>query len=644
MPLSPASSIAFREEVPINQNQGDTRINDSIVSISLQEEPSELHQDGKMNDSIASISLQEESNGEPEELQYDVGSAVPIEGSHSDDIEIQMLDGTASKSERSLMYEVEESRTNVNRLTSAQQQEGVAAPRPSHPSDTATAALTSAIYLLNPPPSRLSKRAAMAAQTPRLRTSAPITPRTRSPSSIHRPPAEQRQATEQKQDAQVQSLVPGSESAPTPETTVDNSSMAGAEPTPAGAAPIPTPIVTSARIPDVIVTEHRRYFPGDKWDSVVAASFDVVKETVRSETAAAIGVKPQYVQVLNVETTAAGMTCDISVCHAPSRTASEVDEKLSSYPYETTITLPDILDGACAPSERTPASQVGKEEREAPAGVSKRAPKAKRNTKKAKKLNKGCSAGTPPKKFRQKPLPQLLVTPRVYHYRSPRPGAERCMENGSILYLESPREGTVGPSNPYPTSTATLQGGINGVSAVNGSRSSSAPTHRSVSIGNSVHIPPQRVERGIVSMALHKSSITRAAAASRQQQQPQQRAMAAPSDDASAPRYMNGVERTANTRSVSRRSRSRSPQQLALAPGTDSVSDAASEEKLERASAPMAARGSAAEDDYALMTQGVEEAADAEHLLQLKRKAVAEYDPTDDEDDPVPTSAPNPFV
>ncbi|CAJ1989435.1 protein of unknown function - conserved [Leishmania donovani] len=667
------ATISIREEP--SEGHRDDKVAESVATISIREEPSEGHRAGmKVHESVTSISIREESAEEPEELHYEMSiSTAPNASTHKEDIEFQVVDDIASKSERSLPYQVEDSRTNLDRLTSTQQEESAAAPRPSHPSDVA-AAPTSDIYALNPPPSRLSQRAAKAAQTPRSQTSAPITPRTRSATSTYRPPAQQQQAKEEKQDAEVQPLVSGGESAPTPETAANDLSMAGAESTPAGAAPMPTPGATSAGIPDVVVTEHKRHFSGDKWESVVASSLDVVKRTVCNETADAIGVESQYVQVLNVEATTTGMTCYISIGHSPSMTASEVDEKLSNYPYETTITLPDILTAggehpqyglgsALAPSEGTQAAasaheqQVGEEEEgEAEAEASEEPPKkAKRKTERAhKKLENGSAASDAQKatarpsvralhkKLGLKALPELLVTPRIYHYRSPRPGAEHSMDKGSILYLEGPREGTGGLSSRYSTSTATPHRGTNGVNGINGSRSPSAPTYRSGSIRNSVHIPPQRVERGVVSLALRKRQIIQAAAPPSPPQQ-QQRATAAPADDASAHRYMNGVDHTANTHSVSRRSRSRSPQQLALAPATDSASDAASEEAAVTA-APMAASGSAADqDDYILMTQGVEEAADAEELLQ-KQKAVAEYDTADDEDDPVPAPAPNPFV
>ncbi|CAG9575121.1 conserved hypothetical protein [Leishmania major strain Friedlin] len=660
------ATISMQEEP--SEGHRDGKVVDSLATISMQEEPSEGHRDDKVVDSLATISMQEEPAEEPEELHYEnsIGTA-PNTSTHKDDIELHVVDNIASKSEKSLPYQVEVSSTNLDRLTSTQQEEGAAALRESHPSDAAAAPMSD-IYLLNPPPSRLSQRAAKAAQTPRSHTSAPITPRTRSATSTYRPPAQQQQTNEENQDAEVQSLVSGAESAPTPETAANDLSRAGAEPTPAGAAPMPTPGATSAGIPDVVVTVHKRHFPGDKWESVVPSSLDVVKRTVRNETADAIGVESQYVQVLNVEATATGITCDISVDHAPGMTANEVDEKLSRYPYETTITLPDILTaggehpqddlgGALAPSEGTQAAasaheqQVEEEgEGEAQAGVPEEAPKKMKRA--HTQLENGSAASdaqkatVPPsarvllKKLVLKGLPELLVTPRIYHYRSPRPGAERSMDKGSILYLEGPREGTGGLSSRYSTSAATPHRGTNGVTGINGSRSPSAPTYRSVSIRNSVHIPPQRVERGVVSLALRKHPIIQAAAPPQQQQ----RATAAPADNASAHRYMNGVDHTANTHSVSRRTRSRSPQQLALAPGTDSASDAASEEAAVTA-VPMAASGSAADqDDYILMTQGVEEAADAEGLLQKKQKAVAEYDTADDEDDPVPAPAPNPFV
>ncbi|CBZ27676.1 conserved hypothetical protein [Leishmania mexicana MHOM/GT/2001/U1103] len=643
------ATISMHEE-PSETRRID-KVTESVATISIHEEPSETRQIDKVTESVATISMHEEPDEGPEELHYEMSASTGLNATtQKDDIEFQVVDDIASKSERSVPYQVEDSRKNLDGLASTQQEEGAASPQ--LPSQGGVAAApTSDIYALNPPPSRLSQRAAKAAQTPRSLSSAPITPRTRSGTSTYRPPAQQQEAKEN-EDAEVQPLVYGGESAPAPET-----------------ATAPTPV-------SLVVTEHKRHFPGNKWESVVAASLDVVKRTVCNETADAIGVESQYVQVLNVGATATGMTCDISVGHAPTMTASEVDEKLSSYPYETTITLPDILTassehpqyglgGALAPWEGTQAAagaheqQVEEEEEEryAPVGVPKAAPtKPKRKTKKAhRKLKNGSAAsharkatarvsGPPiPKKLGLRTLPKVLVTPRIYHYRAPRPGAERSTDKGSILYLD-PRESTEGLGSRYSVSAATPHRGTNAVNGVNGSRSPSAPTYPSASVRNSAHIPPQRVERGVVSLALRKRQIIQAVPAVPPPQQQQQRAMAAPSDDASAHRYMNGVDHTANTHSVSRRSRSRSPKQLALAPGTDSASDAAPEEAAVTAT-PMAASGSAADqEDYIPMAEGVEKAADAEELLQKKQKAVAEYDTVDDEDDPVPAPAPNPFV
>ncbi|KAG5477504.1 hypothetical protein CUR178_05208 [Leishmania enriettii] len=646
MPESTLSSMTFRETLQSRSRPDDKRRSEESVSISIREEPT----------------VDEPS---PQRRQNDISvNIAPGTSTQQDDIDSQIGDELASKSERSLLYQLENSRS-ASRLQSnaspelflsaprEEEEESAASPPPSRPSGAAAlresagpAALSkeegysearplgkpegaagasagaqvgvatadAAAYPLYPPPRRLSRRAAAAAQMSHYRTSAPMTPSNRSPSSTYRlPEQQQRQASSEMQADAALPLVRKGVREPSPETatfttwqpdvrtsTISEISLQE-EPTAVDDAPAPAPGVPRSAISDAVVTEHTQYFPGREWENVVASSLDIIKQTVASETAAAVGVQVQRVQVMNVEATAAGMACVISVGHAPGMTTSEVDEKLSSCRYEKTMMLLgvhgvrsilDTSEGTSTAVERPKGTKRGA------------ATEGKSMAKKRKRVNgmqgaakEGISSGAYSehasaayaRKKALKGLPLLLVTPRNYQCRLPRPGAEHSMDRLAISYTADPREATDG---------------------LGGSGSGRAPTRCSESIADPAHIPPQHIQRGVAPLVfLPRSNIAAPA---------QQRTKAAPTGGASA-YHFNGVEHSADTRSVSRRSHSRSPQQLALAPEADP--------------APY-------EDDYALMSQGVEEVMDDEGAKQQQQHTES----ADAEDCTFSVAAPNPFV
>ncbi|KAG5503254.1 hypothetical protein GH5_04320 [Leishmania sp. Ghana 2012 LV757] len=643
MPESTLSSITFRETLQSRGRPDDGKRSEESVSISIREEPTvdESSHQRRQNDTSFNIA--------------------PDTSTQQDGIDSQTGDELTSKSERSLLYQLEDSRSASRLQSNASpkllfsmpreegEEESAASPSPSRPSGAAAlresagpAALSNeednsearprgkpegaagvsagaqvgvatadaAAYPPYPPPRRLSRRAAAAAQMSHYRTAAPMTPSSRSPSSTYRPPAQQqRQASSEMQADAALSLVPEGVREPSPETvtfttwqpdvrtsTISEISLQE-EPTAVDDAPAPAPGVPRSEISDAVVTEHTRYFPGRDWENVVASSLDMVKQTVASETAAVVGVEVQRVQVMNVEATATGMTCVISVGHAPGMTTSEVDEKLSSCPYEKTMLLGvgSILD--TSEGTLTPAKVPKGSKRAAATQEKSMAKKRKRANGTQGAAKEAISSGAYSthasaayaRKKALKGLPLLLVTPRTYQCRLPRPGAEHSMDRLAISYTAGPREATDG---------------------LGGSGSGRAPTRCSESIADPAHIPPQHIQRGVAPLVfLPRPNIAAP---------PQQRTKAAPTGDASAHRF-NGVEHSADTRSVSRRSHSRSPQQLALAPGADP--------------APY-------EDDYALMTQGVEEVMDDEGANQQQQHTES----ADEEDFTFSVAAPNPFV
>ncbi|KAG5500177.1 hypothetical protein JIQ42_04512 [Leishmania sp. Namibia] len=648
MPESTLSSITFRETLQSRGRPDDRRRSEESVSISIREEPT----------------VDESS---PQRQQNDISvNIAPDTSTQKDDVDSRIADEIASKSERSLLYQLEDSRS-ASRLQSnaspellfsmprEEGEESAASPPPSRPSGAAPlrksagpAALSNeegnsearprgkpegaagasagaqvgvatadgAAYPPYPPPRRLSRRAAAAAQMPHYRTSAPMTPSSRSPSSTYRPPAQQRQASSEMQADASLPLVPEGVREPSPETvtftswqpdvrtsTISKISLQE-KPTAVDDAPAPAPGVLRSEISDAVVTEHTRYFPGKEWENVVASSLDMMKQTVASETAAAVGVEVQRVQVMNVEATATGMTCVISVGHAPAMTTSEVDEKLSSCPYEKTMMLLGVHDAhgvgsILDTSEGTSTAAEGPKGSKRAAATQEKSMAKKREradeTQGAAKeaISSGAysehASAAYARKKALKGLPLLLVTPRTYQCRLPRPGAEHSMDKLAFSYTAGPREATDG---------------------LGGSGSGRAPTRCSESIADPAHIPPQHIQRGVAPLVfLPRSSIAAP---------PQQRTKAAPAGRASAHRF-NGVEHSADTRSVSRRSHSRSPQQPALAPGADP--------------APY-------EDDYALMTQGVEEVMDDEGVKQQQQHTES----ADAEDFTFSVAAPNPFV
>ncbi|XQJ27573.1 hypothetical protein NXY56_003573 [Leishmania guyanensis] len=464
----------------------------------------------------------------------------------NDDIVMQMSYDIGSASEQSLSYQLQDSRMNEDQLSLEEVK----------------------------PPQQLSQRAAKAALTPPSQAAAPVTPGSRSGTTVYIASGRQRVSGEQEMSSIGSNLL-----------TVGTESSRG-------------------ETNDVVVTEHTRHFPGSKWEATVAALLETVKRAVANETAAAIGVKLKYVQVMKVEATAAGMTCGITIGHPSSMATSEVDEKLSSCPYEGTMALLEYLidhgkNLQSGLSADLAASEAAASARDQPIGEQEEVPAAAPK----KKAKEDAMARARRKIFR--PLPKLLVTPRTYQFRAPRPGAEHSMDRDSILYGEGPKEGAVGFRNGSLAPDATPRGGTNG------SRSPSTWIHRNGITRHSVHVSPQHVQRGVVPAALRPRPIIQT-----------------PLSGASTHRSINGVECMADTHEVSHRSRS--SLQMTLTLGVDSKSDAAPGESLVTPMSMVLSGSTVDQDDHTSVTLSVKGATDVEEAPQSEhheqQEATFDYD------------------
>ncbi|XUY36906.1 hypothetical protein LPMP_251090 [Leishmania panamensis] len=518
------------------------------IQMSLREEPTEgqsiqmsLREELTEGQSIQ-MSLQDELT-EGQSVQLSLRTTTV---QSNDDIVMQMSYDIGSASEQSLSYQLQDSRMNEDQLSLEEVK----------------------------PPQQLSQRAAKAALTPRSQAAAPVTPGSRSGTTVYIASGRQRVSGEQEMSSIGSNLL-----------TVGTESSRG-------------------ETNDVVVTEHTRHFPGSKWEATVAALLETVKRAVANETAAAIGVKLKYVQVMKVEATAAGMTCGITIGHPSSMATSEVDEKLSSCPYEGTMALLEYLidhgkNLQSGLSADLAASEAAASARDQPIGEQEEVPAAAPK----KKAKEDAMARARRKIFR--PLPKLLVTPRTYQFRAPRPGAEHSMDRDSILYGEGPKEGAVGFRNGSLAPDATPRGGTNG------SRSPSTWIHRNGITRHSVHVSPQHVQRGVVPAALRPRPIIQT-----------------PLSGASTHRSINGVECMADTHEVSHRSRS--SLQMTLTLGVDSKSDAAPGESLVTPMSMVLSGSTVDQDDHTSVTLSVKGATDVEEAPQSEhheqQEATFDYD------------------
>ncbi|KAI5690279.1 hypothetical protein MNV84_04440 [Leishmania braziliensis] len=518
------------------------------IQMSLQDEPTEGQsiqmslQDEPTEGQSIQMSLQDELT-EGQSVQLSLRTTTV---QSNDDIVLQMSHDIGSASEQSLSYQLQDSRMNEDQLSLEEMK----------------------------PPRQLSQRAVKAVLTPRSQAAAPVTPRSRSGTTVYLASGRQRVSGEQEMSSIGSNLL-----------TVGTESTRG-------------------ETNDVVVTEHTRHFPGSKWEATVAALLETVKRAVVNETAAAIGVKLKYVQVMKVEATAAGMTCGITIGHPSSMATSEVDEKLSSCPYEGTMALLEYLidhgkNLQSGLSADLAASEAAASAHDQPIGEQEEVPAATPK----KKAKQDAMARARRKIFR--PLPKLLVTPRTYQFRAPRPGAEHSMDRDSILYGEGPKEGAVGFRNGSLVPDATPRGGTNG------SRSPSTWIHRNGITRHSVHVSPQHVQRGVVPAALRPRPIIQT-----------------PLSGASTHRSINGVERMADTHEVSHRSRS--SLQLTSTLGVDSKSDAAPGESLVTPMSMVLSGSTVDQDDHTSVTLSVKGATDVEEAPQPEhheqQEATFDYD------------------
>lgn len=236
-----------------------------------------------------------------------------------------------------------------------------------------------------PPPKRVSQRAATAARTPRGTGSIPITPRSRTPqSSCTAQPIPARNAeAAAPAKADVPPLAPADEAtqaeraaaaaaAAKPQTcahhptgTSEFSSM-GDPDAPADDAAAAAASVATPASPSIVVTDHKKVFAGPTWAAVVETSRDKIERTVGNETAAAAGVETSFVRVTSIEANDDGMTCELSIGHAPAQSTEQIDQAIHDYGYADTLRLLEVASGHGEPVASDGAA-VGKKEADKPA-------------------------------------------------------------------------------------------------------------------------------------------------------------------------------------------------------------------------------------------------------------------------------------
>ncbi|KAK7200344.1 hypothetical protein NESM_000088200 [Novymonas esmeraldas] len=205
-----------------------------------------------------------------------------------------------------------------------------------------------------------------------------------------------------------------------------------------------------------------------------------------------------------------------------------------------------------------------------------------------------------------KSLPRLLVTPRVFHARTPRPSGEASTGGESVLYITGPSEGSARGQSRHSVSVATPRRGL----ASSARRSPSAPTHTTdtTTLHLARSIPPQHIQRGVPSLALRQRPIIHVTPSHPQHRAPPP---ALADDTASAHRSLLGVEHMAETPSASRRSRSPQQPPLATAVAVAVVEEYDTEEVavqvVQVARIPIS-DAAVEQEDYILMTQGVGDA------------------------------------
>lgn len=235
-----------------------------------------------------------------------------------------------------------------------------------------------------PPPKRVSQRAATAARTPRDTSSIPITPRSRTPQSSYTAqpiPAKNAEAAAPAK-ADVPPLAPADEAAQAeraaaaaaaakpqtcahhPTGTSEFSSM-GDPDAPADDAAAAASVATPAS-PNIVVTDHKKVFAGPAWAAVVETSRDEIERTVGNETAAAAGVETSFVRVTSIEANDDGMTCELSIGHAPAQSTEQIDQAIHDYGYADTLRLLEVASGHGEPVASDGAA-VGKKEADKPA-------------------------------------------------------------------------------------------------------------------------------------------------------------------------------------------------------------------------------------------------------------------------------------
>lgn len=344
MQVSPTSSIAFHEEEHENATPHETN------ATAAKQEPAVVAPDTEADSTVV---FENEAN-----TPHDA---------HEDAHEIEFQSERSSPTQHSIQYDVAESHRTENVGLSSRQ-------TPAQLSITPRATRNE-MQTTYPPPSRLSRRAAQAAKTPRANGAVPpATPRSRSPTSNYvsaraaPPPQEKKESaitspssghseqhphhtppTPTPPPAGIPPLVPG-EVRPLDTATAppqshardgsqrsvgggsDFSSIADLDVN-ASAAP------AASAMPPVTVSTHQCHLPGTQWDPVLQHSYDAVERTVVKETAMATGLDPQFIRITDATVSANGMTCHLSIGHDPAVTPKTIDDAIAACKYEHTMQL-----------------------------------------------------------------------------------------------------------------------------------------------------------------------------------------------------------------------------------------------------------------------------------------------------------------